>query len=129
MQKADFTRKPWDPLRTHSYDGAWPVAYGYDPEHVSKYVAERLAPYIIGFTRCPNFKFDGIVGSSRARRINTEDPDDAINQSILEFQKYPNRIVLYKFRRILYPDPNEFTPKHYYSVSYAKMNSREEELD
>lgn len=114
-------------MKPDYYDGAWPVECGYDPRFLSKYVAEELAPYIIGFTACPNFRFDGRIGSSRVRSINTDDVDDAIRQSILEFKKYPGQIVLYEFKRYVYPDPDTFLPRYAYKTKYARLPTAEEE--
>ena len=128
MKEVDHYFREWQrDWPEEIYDGAWPVEYGFDPRYVSKYVAEELAPYIIGFTSCPNFKFDGRCGLSRIRRINTKCPDAAIRQRILEFKKHPGQIVLYKFERIQDVDPDTFQPSHYYAVRYARLPTVEEE--
>lgn len=127
MREVNFHRRPWGKDR-QEYDGAWPVEYGYDPLNVSKYVAEELAPYIIGFTACPNFKFDKRIGSCRSRAIKTDDIDEAIRQCILEFKKYPGTIVLYDLKILHAVDPDDFTPVKAYKVRYARLSTHEEEL-
>lgn len=126
MKEVNFSLRAWG-AGHDQYDGAWPVEHGYDPRTLSKYVAEELAPYIIGFTACPNFKFDGRIGCSRSRAIKTDCPDDAIRQCILEFKKYPDRIVLFSFQRFAAPHPETFEPVVAYKVRYAILPTREEE--